>query len=66
MVQAGEVVCDGDVCRFVPSAQGADAAAPDAAASLQKLLGEKLIGKSGPISTSSIAGADKVIALYFR
>mmetsp|Transcript_22632 Transcript_22632/g.49548 ORF Transcript_22632/g.49548 Transcript_22632/m.49548 type:complete len:469 (+) Transcript_22632:243-1649(+) len=57
------VVCEGDVCRLVPSG---DAKADASKSSpLIDLLGSELQGKDGMIPTSSITGPGKVLGIYF-
>ena len=62
----------GDVCRIVDKKGPEVSEAPPVAAvcpaeSISQLLGSSLLGQGGvTVPTASIAGPNKVIALYFR
>lgn len=55
----GSIVCDGDVCRFVPGPGGTGVSPPAASATvIESMLGDTLSGHGGnSVSTSSVTGA---------
>jgi len=63
MSKPANVVCEGDVCRMVKPDE--EPASASGSSSILEMLGAELLGKAGPVATTTLLGPGKYIAIYF-